>query len=259
MVREQLFELVRDQRGVGEQLPVNLHHGEHPARDLGGEAGGLVAVASHVDLLHAVRDALLLELEPDLLAVRAPRRVVAVEQDARFGVGAEAPDQRVRVRGAVLEIRRERLAQLELERRHALREDRPRRRDVRERDVHERAGGARRHRPRQRLRRLSAEAVEDAPDALLSGGRDRRDARRGSGAGHHPGEPRARRAEARAKSGGAGTGGETVRRNRRGRGREGWGHRRERERECEERGAETSASAPSHRRLIRNGCRSART
>lgn len=46
------------------------------------EPGGLVAVAAHVDLHGAVRDALLLEEHPHLLTVGAPPRGVAVQRDA---------------------------------------------------------------------------------------------------------------------------------------------------------------------------------
>ena len=161
---EGAFQRRRNGGGVGDHRAVDLHHRQHPARHLRRERRLLVAVAPHVDLVHAVRDPLLLELHPDLLAVRAPRRVVAVKQHARLVVGRriEPAEKRLRVGRAVFQIVHRGEAVLRPELGDASLERVPARSVVREGNTHERArgagGGARR--ALHRLGRFASESVQ---------------------------------------------------------------------------------------------------
>ena len=94
----------RRRRGGGISQPGAASHPLRCSRtggDFVGEGGWLVAVAAHVDLLDAVRDPLLLQLQPDLLAVRAPRRVCGRgRRGGRASSGcATAAQARARARG----------------------------------------------------------------------------------------------------------------------------------------------------------------
>mmetsp|Transcript_2832 Transcript_2832/g.11329 ORF Transcript_2832/g.11329 Transcript_2832/m.11329 type:complete len:259 (+) Transcript_2832:2492-3268(+) len=82
LVRKGLFDPAHDDVRLGDQAAVQFHDGQHAGGHLRQEGRGLVAVAAQGRLDHAVGDALLLELQPDLLAVRAPGGVVTVQRDA---------------------------------------------------------------------------------------------------------------------------------------------------------------------------------
>ena len=184
-MRKLLLQRGGDGGGLGHQHAVDLHHGKHAAGNHVGEGFLLVPVASHVYLLHAVRDALLLELHPDLLAVRTPRGVVAVEEHAGFFGGAEAADQRVGIGGAVLEVHFEGHAELRLALGDASGEGVPRGGDVGEGDVYEGPGGAGGDRLVHRRGCLGAELIEHPAHAARGGRRDlRRASRRPRRANH---------------------------------------------------------------------------
>mmetsp|Transcript_13045 Transcript_13045/g.48422 ORF Transcript_13045/g.48422 Transcript_13045/m.48422 type:complete len:320 (-) Transcript_13045:64-1023(-) len=71
-----------DPLGVRHELAVQLHCRKEPVWDLLEELLGFGAIAPHVDLLDAERDALLLQQKPRLLAVGAPSCRVAIERDS---------------------------------------------------------------------------------------------------------------------------------------------------------------------------------
>mmetsp|Transcript_51872 Transcript_51872/g.103227 ORF Transcript_51872/g.103227 Transcript_51872/m.103227 type:complete len:279 (+) Transcript_51872:657-1493(+) len=68
--------------GLTDHLTVHLCNRDAARRLHRPEPRGLFAVAVHVDLLHRIWHALLLEREPDLFAVRAPGGGVSVEGNA---------------------------------------------------------------------------------------------------------------------------------------------------------------------------------
>eukprot|EP00467_Chlorarachnion_reptans_P004636 CAMPEP_0114521902 /NCGR_PEP_ID=MMETSP0109-20121206/20452_1 /TAXON_ID=29199 /ORGANISM="Chlorarachnion reptans, Strain CCCM449" /LENGTH=490 /DNA_ID=CAMNT_0001703075 /DNA_START=381 /DNA_END=1850 /DNA_ORIENTATION=- len=113
-VRELGVEELHDRDRVRVQPPVELHGRKEAVRhlvqeplglravaphvDVVQEPLGLWAVAPHVDVCDLIGDALLLEHDPDLLAVRAPRRPVPVQRDPHIRLRvAEEAERRVRV------------------------------------------------------------------------------------------------------------------------------------------------------------------
>mmetsp|Transcript_11410 Transcript_11410/g.32377 ORF Transcript_11410/g.32377 Transcript_11410/m.32377 type:complete len:560 (-) Transcript_11410:207-1886(-) len=70
---------LHDHQGLCDQLPIHLNGWEQPTGHLLQELLRLVSVAPHVDLVDPVGDLLLFQLQPDLLAVRAPGCSVSVQ------------------------------------------------------------------------------------------------------------------------------------------------------------------------------------